>query len=631
MYKLSFLLPILLQFFFQNEKNNFNSSSYYYLAEKSSCVEVATGKIAIFAGQALRVPILIQDSGSKGFLELQFPKITPETKGLDVKLAYPYSKIEPKTSTTLWIDIFSEGSVPEGLYTLNIKYNAGLNKPRACEKVQGRVKVEIKVKQPSRLSENELRSLSKILASREFYNYTYVEFINQKDKNGSDELKMVRLDKLPAQILMRHQTYLKRIKNKFFSDGQGGLVYFGKLNRPGEVELPYVLNLFTNGMILGIDVGNDQVLDYIIGFVGDRFSSKTKHWILENVLGRDLIKCLIAGQSISPKLIGDIFSAANTGDTSLCSLLPNAQQKADSSGGGFGLPFPIQDLLGEPVCTDDKGPPPVVDPPSLDEVSGSSSDKDPPSNDEPDPLEDHFGPPDTDDEFDKLISDLASTPPRAEHIPSDPGGTPAEPSGEGPSLLPDIFPDVLDRVKDVKVPPFSQGVYIELCIGSCGKKPPDRTPTEPPPSGGGPHGFSPPRGPDGLPEASYEDRRCASIEQQAAQGNLFMNKRFCNADLLTCLKKQEDPIFRFTGGRCEEEIGPDDRTMYTCEINESPLRPGQRGACSGPADQPCRPGDPCCLKIGSSDLKALDLIISTPLGGILANLCKADRCSFPRY
>jgi hypothetical protein len=127
-------------------------------------------------------------------------------------------------------------------------------------------------------------------------------------------------------------------------------------------------------------------------------------------------------------------------------------------------------------------------------------------------------------------------------------------------------------------------------------------------------------------DAGFSDPRCEAREQAAAQGRLFMDPDFCRGDdMLTCLLRSQDTLYDLTGGRCRQEVGPDDRQRPVCERRDS-----ERSREGGRGDMTPNWGggrlDDDRIGVGSQRRIGREYVDTTPLGTFLATLCARGGC-----
>jgi len=130
-----------------------------------------------------------------------------------------------------------------------------------------------------------------------------------------------------------------------------------------------------------------------------------------------------------------------------------------------------------------------------------------------------------------------------------------------------------------------------------------------------------------------EDPRCRGREVDSERGTLFTNRDFCgDDDPLTCLRRQQDSIYRFFDGQCWTETGADDARHIVCASEaDGSDRPDADGGVEPPE---CEPQDVDCwtdpvaprAPRGRTNLRYVDI---TPMGAFLLGLCARGGCPQP--
>jgi hypothetical protein len=460
------------------------------------------------------------------------------------------------------------------------------------------------------LPQAELAAVAELSGQAGLQTYSYVEFLRVEREDGSLDFRMIWAEDVAGQLRLPVPDALFELGSGLYEDGQGNGSFFGDMSRRGEVLLPYALTLFADGSYaFALDVGRDDLVDLALGGMYNDMLHRAKFWMSATPFGKLVWECLTAGRALSPRLV-DMLTAlgregADTGQGNPCALVGSAGQKdIQGPGHGFrGIGFPGPDLLGEPEC--DSGPKGgIADGPPLDATSSS---------------EEESGtrlaapPPSKPSEPTDLSPEAAARAWIAERIAEEETREFFEVSDSERS---DTEQQVMERFEGLvrQVKDFIFEAFV----------------------GGYTHRWIPPVGPNGSPEAAFEDPRCQGLEIDTARGTLFSNPHFCQGDdLLTCTKRQEDAIFALTGGQCEVVTGPDGREIMMCKQEEAiPVQPPEDSPGSsnaGPTDLPCRSDQqPGCGRPGSPEI-APDFISTTPLGGIIMSVCAADCPQIPQW
>ncbi len=565
------------------------------------CVSTPAVAIRTTAGNHLRFSIPIQAAPG---VAVRYKASTP--KLLSQIHRYPAVIIRARAGKgllnkkrpedALYLDVYTTVDATPGESLLDVPLRITGTQKR-CAAVRS-LTLRLEVSHPDFMDGNELGWIHKRLEYGGLFAYEHREFLKRENSKGR-RYTMVGLERLLARPELRDGSVLHYIDGRYFADAQGNIGRLGNLSRvrSGWAPLHYGITEFAQGgHMLAIDADEDGVADLLAGGRFTLGGRTGRFWLETNVMGRALFECLTAGREFTPEMLEDIRdSLAETGRGPCWSPL------GSGSGGGIGagIGLPGVGLMSPPDCSTTPGLGPVSEPPA-----------------DPEP------PPEVPTPEEAAEMALEEEKKTEENVLDG-----FEPETESSESVLDAAAEVVERIlTPVRVEFDNASFRIRLepsfqsptVIFEFRERP--RAPVRP---------EQPPIGPDGGPEASFEDPRCRGIATDAARGTLFTNAQFCGgSDMIECLRRQEDSIYDITGGNCERVEGPAGGIVLDCGDNAS-LFPdcdasdGRACASRCPADQPR------CLNpvAGSGSTPFLSL---TPLGALLETLCRAD-CPEPRY
>jgi hypothetical protein len=450
------------------------------------------------------------------------------------------------------------------------------------------------------LSQAELNGVAGMLTAHRTINYTHRVYRNEQLQDGRRALTSVSQEAVRGLILMRNTKDLKSLGNGFFDDSQGNLIFSSYLD--DDQKSPFSITFTGDGdAVAGIDKTNDGVIDVAFGIMAD-----DRFWMLVNPDFQWMLKCMAASKG--NQTVAAAFNCAAGGGS-------GGSGGGGTFGGGDGNFGGLVDDLRGPECGPDRG-------------------------------------------FSRVGSWNATAVARnwrnnkqfyIDRSDAHRARSNAIERGEAPGGVDRMIDERIASVRAAAVANATEELAVAIESGDMEAVnsafegflnaksrygdalnslwQPDNENTETGGGSGGGSGSQPAVGPDG----GFQDPRC---KNQRDPGLLFMSKDFCGEDdMISCLRRQMDPIARSTGGKCWQETGPDDNTAIVCEkygeptgakklLEEGPGpagdddslggRPGGRS--SGPTDMPGR-------DTGRSGPVDYGWVETTPLGGVIMSWC----------
>ena len=559
------------------------------------CVRTPALSIRTIAGNHLRFSIPIQAASG---VTARYKPSTPKIQGTIHR--YPAVIVRARAETgnldrkhpedAMYLDVYTTVDATPGESLLYVPLSIKGTLP-GCALVTS-LMLRLEVSQSLSMEWSELKWIHERLERGRLFAYEHRDFLKRAGSNGASSYAMVGFENVVARPELRDGSFVRYIDGRYFADAQGNVGRLGDLSRvrTGWAPLHYGITAFAQeGYLLAIDADEDGVADLLAGGRFGLGGRVARFWLETNALGRALFECLGAGREFTPGTLDDIRdSLALTGRGPCRSL-------TDRLGGAVTLPDAA--LLSPPDCSTSPG---------LGPVSGES--------DTPPPVP-------TPEEV--AAAYLEAEEHTEENVLE--GFEPEAPSSENPL---DAAAEVVEQIlTPVQVEFENASFHIRLepsfdapmVFFEVSERP--RPPFRP---------EQPPVGPEGEPDASFDDPRCGGMAADAARGTLFTNPQFCGgSNMLECLRRQEDSVYDITGGNCERVEGPAGGTILSCGDNAS-LFP-DCDAADGPRAcvSRCPAGQPRCLN--SAPSSSTPYLSLTPLGAVLAALCRADCPSEPMY
>jgi hypothetical protein len=442
--------------------------------------------------------------------------------------------------------------------------------------------------QGPRVSQNELNELAKSLAANGLQQYAYTTYtIDGKGAAKADKQKIVR-----AFFMMRRREFMKPLHNKFFDDGNGNLIYFGRFKSDLKHDVAYSITFAGSGdVIAAFDTNNDGLADGIIGrdSVNQSWSFTNERWF---------------------RAIKECFDAAAFGDeTTLCgrrgdSKEPGSSARPDSMGA-------FVDDLSQTDC--DAVADPTIYVGDIKKEAGDWSKIAVLARvqSEQARLDGH------------PVAELALREIRRIALQAHDDFLESQDrtvSAERRQAASDRYQIDVARYNDRLAAARSDHAALGGLV--------DRAPVFPrdtrvlPPARPG-HGTHRPIGPDGK----NEDPRCDNERKRIKQGLWFMSREFCpDRDFAGCWERAQDAVAESTDERCHIKPGPDGGNTIVCERSRDktegdPPAPPKPDPPGSPVD-----GPPLPFSIGPQVKLNYTYVSTTQLGAILGILCQTDRC-----
>lgn len=445
------------------------------------------------------------------------------------------------------------------------------------------------------IGQNELNTVAEKLAAKGLRQYAYSVY----SVDARQVVKFTRQEKVSGLYLMRDPAFMKKLRNGFFDDMQGNLVYNGRFNNEQKKDVVYTITFTGSGdIIFAFDADGDGLADGIIAK-----SPGGSYWSVSG----DTISALRLCEEermLGHAIVCNFRNGSKTGGGG-----GSASKGGGKSLGGESELEAFLDAMANPNCQPFSIPGGAV-------RDGASHDA---SVVVAETIELGWRSDAAREEADRQREQGNKDAAEALERASDEGREAATALEHSRSATNDAdrtaFHNEYRNHRDAYQGHINDAARHGAPVGFLrAHEPPAPKPPIVSP-GSGTH-ITP-----GAPDHE-EDPRCAGKRGERRRGFWFMSKEFCpDRDILSCWERANDTLRDFTGGRCHREDDPAGGRNVVCKKSDdlpsgNPRDPGSPP--SGPTDGPRR------YKLPRNGPQLGSYMETTPLGAILAVRCQLD-------